>query len=46
MTPEVIQAAASIPLWVAACIFVAVIVARIVRLLTTPIDHEGNPHDR
>ena len=46
MTPEVITAAASIPLWVAACIFIAVIVARIVRAFTAPIDHEGNPHDR
>lgn len=44
MTPDVITAAASIPLWVAACIFIAVIAARIVRGVMKTEDPES-PYD-
>ena len=38
------EALLAIPLWAAACIFIAVVVARIVRDLTAPHDPE-NPYD-
>ena len=41
----VAEAIIAVPLWVMACTFLAVVVARVIRFLNEPVDPE-NPNDQ